>query len=71
MPHVTRYVVIPRNSLYYVHVIDLVQAAQVVTGDVSVSGFPGRAARREIPRSRGFRQRCDDWLAEVGATRGL
>ena len=25
VPHVTRYVAIPRNSLYYVHVIDLVQ----------------------------------------------
>ena len=47
------------------------QAAQVVTSDVSVSGFPGRAARREISRSRGVRERCDDWLAEVGATRGL
>ena len=44
---------------------------QVVTSDVSVSGFPGRAARREISLSRGARQRCDDRLTQVGAARGL
>ena len=47
------------------------QATQVVTSDVSVSGFPGRAARREISLSRGARQRCDDRLAQVRAVRGL
>ena len=39
------------------------QPAEVVTSDVSVSALPGRAARREISRGRGVRQRDDDQFA--------
>ena len=46
------------------------QPAKVVTGDVSVSALPGRAARREIPRGRGVRQRDDDRFAQIGAVQG-
>ena len=41
--------------------------AKVVTGHVSVSALPGRAARREISRGRGVRQRDDDRFAQIGA----
>ena len=46
------------------------QPAKVVTGDVSVSALPGRAARREIPRGRGVGQRDDDRFAQIGAVQG-
>ena len=48
-------------------IIYALQPAEV-TSDVSVSAFPGRAAaRQEISRGRGVRQRDDDRFAQIGA----